>query len=70
MRFAAKTLLTCLLTQARMAQTMTTPQATAEMLARIRVSPVENGAIVGEQIDVGSLWAEGPVMIQVVRRPG
>jgi len=53
-----------------MAGAMTTPQATAELLARIRVSPVQNGAIVGEQIDVGSLWADGPVLIQVVRRPG
>lgn len=44
--------------------------AAIESLKRIRLSPVLRGAIAGEPIEAGSLWAHEPVMIHVVRRPG
>jgi hypothetical protein len=42
----------------------------AQKLSEIKLAPVQNGAIVGEQINAGSLWSDGPALVYVVRRPG
>jgi hypothetical protein len=45
-------------------------KAAADVLARIRVAPVTNGAISGERFEAGQIWADKPTMVYVVRRPG
>jgi hypothetical protein len=41
-----------------------------DLLTKIKLAPVINGAISGSMIEAGSLWSQNPVAIYVVRRPG
>jgi hypothetical protein len=42
-----------------------------EEIGRIKISPISKGDVIPNQVmDVSNLWADGPVLIYVVRRPG
>ncbi len=41
-----------------------------DLLSKIQIAPVANGAVIGSSFDAGMLWSQTPAAIFVIRRPG